>query len=222
MTTDRADDQSTVEDVPASEPVVGAATDDAAADSSHVGGAWFGRLTAMSPSAILLRLMLVVMVVGIAALANAYHRVGHPQGDDFALYLRQARSIFEGNVAQVVADNRFTAIYSGKAPFTPFAYPWGFPLLLSPFVNRWGLDYDRLKWVVVDCLVVWAVLVHGVVRRRIGRPAALAILGLVFTAPAVLKHTDSLLSEFPAAMVVGIVLFAFEDRKSTRLNSSHT
>ena len=48
---------------------------------------------------------------------------------------------------------------------------------LSPFVNRWGLDYDRLKWVVVGCLVVWAVLVHGVVRRRIGRPAALAILG---------------------------------------------
>ncbi|MFZ9628536.1 MAG: hypothetical protein ACO3C1_04205 [Ilumatobacteraceae bacterium] len=202
MTTDHVDDQPTEHD---------ASVDASPGDGGlEADGSAFSRLSSLSASALLLRVMVVVMAIGIAALANAYHRVGHPQGDDFALYLRQARSIFEGNIAQVVADNRFTAIYSGTAPFTPFAYPWGFPLLLSPFVNRWGLDYDRLKWVVVACLVVWAVLVHGVVRRRVGRPAALAIVALVFTAPSVLKHTDSLLSEFPAAMAVGAVLFAFD------------
>lgn len=151
-----------------------------------------------------------VIVACIVVLANGYHRVGHPQGDDFALYLRQAKSIFDGNIAQVVADNRFTAVFSGKDPFTPYAYPWGFPLLLSPFVNRWGLDYDRLKWITVGCLAVWAILVHGVVRRRVGRIAALAVLAGVFTAPAILKHTDSLLSEFPHAMAVGLMLWWFD------------
>lgn len=154
--------------------------------------------------------VLSALVLLIVVLANAYHRVGHPQGDDFALYLRQAQSIFDGNMAQVVADNRFTAIFSGSEPFTPYAYPWGFPLLLSPFVNRWGLDYDRLKWVVVLALAAWAVLVHGVVRRRIGRIGAAAVVLCVFTAPAMLKHTDSLLSEFPHALAVGLVVWWFD------------
>lgn len=156
------------------------------------------------------RAALTAIVVVVLVLADAYHRRGHPQGDDFALYLRQARSIFDGNIAEVVADNRFTALFSGPAPFTPNAYPWGFPLLLSPFVNRFGLDFDRLKWVVVACLAVWVVVLHGVVRRRLGRVAALSVAALVATAPAMLKHTDSLLSEFPAAMSVGFVLFAFD------------
>lgn len=167
---------------------------------------------------------LVAIVVVVVVLADAYHRRGHPQGDDFALYLRQARSIFEGNIAQVVADNRFTAVFSGPGPFTPFAYPWGFPLLLSPFVNRWGLDYDRLKWIVVACLATWVVLAHGVVRRRIGRLAAIAVAALIATAPAMLKHTDSLLSEFPAAMSVGFVLYAFDrlHRKGSTLLTAGT
>ena len=106
------------------------------------------------------------------------HRNGHTQGDDFALYLRQARSLFDGDVAQVVADNRFTVINSAGA-FSPIAYPWGWPLLLSPFVHLWGLDYDRLKLLEVACFCVWLVLVHGIVRRRAGRLLALAVTAVV-------------------------------------------
>lgn len=43
-------------------------------------------------------------------LAIEPHRRGHAQGDDFALYLRQARSIFEGDIGAVVADNRFAVL----------------------------------------------------------------------------------------------------------------
>ena len=107
-------------------------------------------------------------VIGLAAaLALMLHRNGHTQGDDFALYLRQARSLFDGNPAQVVADNRFSVVNSGGA-FSPNAYPWGLPILLAPFVRMWGLDYDRLKIVIVLCFCLWLLLIHGVVRRRIG------------------------------------------------------
>lgn len=158
----------------------------------------------------------LAIVVAVGAVAAALlHRNGHTQGDDFALYLRQARSIFEGNVSQVVADNRFTVINSGGG-FSPYAYPWGFPLLLSPFVHLWGLDYDRLKLVEVACFCVWVVLVHGIVRRRAGRVVALAVAAVIATAPALLAHTDQLLSEFPHAMVVGIFLWWFDRVKLRR------
>lgn len=153
---------------------------------------------------------LAVVAGGIALLANGYHRVGHPQGDDFALYLRQARSLFDGDVAQVILDNRFTVLFSGGTPFTPNVYPWGFPILLSPFVRLWGLDYDRLKVVVVASLVVWLLLVHGVVRRRIGRMSALVVIAAVGTSPLILRHTDSLLSEFPHAAAVAAIVWWFD------------
>ena len=143
-----------------------------------------------------------VVVVG-ALLAILLHRNGHNQGDDFALYLRQARSLFDGDTAQVVADNRFAVLNSDRG-FSPIAYPWGFPLLLAPFVHLWGLDYDRLKLVEVACFCAWIVLAHGIVRRRAGRWVAIAIAAVLATAPALLAHTDQLLSEYPHAMVLAV------------------
>jgi hypothetical protein len=147
-----------------------------------------------------------VVVLAGAVLAMMLHRHGHNQGDDFALYLRQARSIFDGDISQVVADNRFAVLNSGGA-FSPIAYPWGFPLLLAPFVHQWGLDYDRLKLVEVGCFCAWIVLAHGVVRRRLGRGVALAVAAVMATTPMLLLHTDQLLSEFPHAMVLGVWLW---------------
>lgn len=156
----------------------------------------------------------VVVALG-AVLAVALHRNGHSQGDDFALYLRQARSLFDGDPAQVVADNRYAVINSGGA-FSPIAYPWGLPLLLAPFVHTWGLDYDRLKLVIVAAFCVWLVLVHGVVRRRVGRLPALAITLVVATVPVLLVHTDSLLSEFPQAASVAVLIWWLDRIHSRR------
>jgi len=43
----------------------------------------------------------------VAALATSLHRDGHTWGDDFTLYLRQAKGLVDGNVGQVIADNHF-------------------------------------------------------------------------------------------------------------------
>ena len=160
-------------------------------------------------------IVLGAIVAVAAAVAVALHRSGHTQGDDFALYLRQARSLFDGDVAQVVADNRFTVINSGGA-FSPIAYPWGWPLLLSPFVHLWGYDYERLKLLEVAAFCVWLVLIHGIVRRRAGRLLALAVTAVVATAPALLAHTDQLLSEYPHAAVVAAFIWWVD-----RVKASH-
>ncbi len=150
-------------------------------------------------------------VSGIAAVL--LHRTGHTQGDDFALYLRQARSIFDGDIGDVVADNRFTVTNSASG-FSPFVYPWGWPLLLSPFVKLVGYDYAKLKLLEVVAFCVWMVLVHGVVRRRLTRGVALAITAVVATAPALLAHTDQLLSEYPHAAAVGVFIWWMDRMRS--------
>lgn len=153
----------------------------------------------------------LLAVVAVAAVA--LHRNGHTQGDDFALYLRQARSIFDGDIGDVLADNRFTVTNSASG-FSPFSYPWGWPLLLSPFVKFWGYDYDKLKLLEVAAFCVWMVLVHGVVRRRVGRGLAFAITAVVATAPALLAHTDQLLSEYPHAASVGVFIWWLDRLRS--------
>jgi len=148
----------------------------------------------------------VVGLIGIAALAISLHRNGHTQGDDFALYLRQARSIFDGDVGQVIADNRF-AVLNSDSGFSPEGYPWGWPLVLSPFVHLWGLDYDRLKLITVALFVAWVVLLFGIVRRRLGRWAALGVTAVIATSPAYLLHTDQLISEYAFFVSVALVIW---------------
>src|SRR6187431_358115 len=148
----------------------------------------------------------VAGLIGLAVLATALHRNGHTQGDDFALYLRQARSVFEGNVGQVIEDNRF-AVLNSDAGFSPNGYPWVWPLVLSPFVHLWGLDYDRLKMVTVVLFCAWVALLFGIVRRRLGRWPALGVTACVGTAPILLLHTDQLLSEYAYFVAIALVIW---------------
>lgn len=156
---------------------------------------------------------LAVFVVGVAVLAVLLHRNGHTQGDDFALYLRQARSIFDGDIGAVLADNRFAVLNSDDA-FSPLAYPWGWPLLLSPFVHAWGFDFERLKLVEVAIFVTWLVLLHGIAKRRIGAWPALGFIAVIGTAPVFLVHTDQLLTEFPHLAAVAVVIWWYDRIRS--------
>ncbi|MGA7758724.1 MAG: hypothetical protein WCA90_15730 [Ilumatobacteraceae bacterium] len=172
------------------------------------------RTVTLTSSRWLRTVALGVIVIGSGVLAVQLHRNGHTQGDDFALYLRQARSIFDGDIGAVIADNRFAVLNSDPA-FSPLMYPWVWPLVLSPFVNLWGLDFDRLKLVEVAVFMAWLVLLHGIVRRRIGRLAALAIVAVIGTAPLYLAYTDQLLTELPHLAAVAVVIWWY-DRVRTR------
>jgi len=156
------------------------------------------------------------LVFSAGLFAVALHRAGHTQGDDFALYLRQARSLFDGDTAAVVADNRFAVLNSDDG-FSPLAYPWGWPLLLAPFVHIWGFDYDRLKLVEVAAFCIWLILLHGIVRRRLGPIVAFAFVAVFATAPEFLEHTDQLLTEFPHLAAVAAVIWWYD-----RIRANHT
>ena len=166
--------------------------------------------SALRPIRVARAMALGVLIAGIAVLAVQFHRTGHPQGDDFALYLRQARAVFAGNTAEVVADNRF-AVANSDPLFSPDSYPWGFPLLLAPLVRLWGLDYELLKLVEMAVLCLGFVLIHGVVRRRTNAVVAWFVVATLGLSSAYLAHTGNLLSEYPHLLAVVTTIW-FLDR----------
>ncbi|MBK9969508.1 MAG: hypothetical protein IPP16_01785 [Acidimicrobiaceae bacterium] len=150
--------------------------------------------------------MLALSVLVVAA-AVGLHRTGHAWGDDFTLYLRQGQSLLDGNIGQVVADNHFNVDNGARPGFSPYVYPWGFPMLMAPFLRMFGLDFAKLKLVEVACFVVFLWGFHAVVRRRMHRWLAFATVASVGTTLAYLVHTDKLVSEFPYMAGVGLTLW---------------
>ncbi len=150
---------------------------------------------------------LLVLSVAVAGVAVGLHRNGHTWGDDFTLYLRQARSLVDGNVGQVIADNHFNVDNAAKPGFSPYVYPWGFPMLLAPFYRLLGLDYAKLKLIEVACLVGFLWGFHAVVRRRTSQWLAFATVAAVGSTLAYLIHTDMLVSEFPYMAAVSFTLW---------------
>ncbi len=159
-----------------------------------------------------------VLVVLCAAAAIATHSLNIGFGDDYALYLRQARSLLDGDVPRVVGDNAFLVSAKGaETPdFTPTVYPWVTSILMVPFVRLFGhTAFDNLRLAEVFFLCVWVVAFLRLLRTRVPSAAALVITAIVALNTQYLVHTNSVLSEIPYLMLATLLLLLF-DRVSAR------
>jgi hypothetical protein len=155
-------------------------------------------------------LALALVIGAMVALMYASHRSGHWWGDDWALYLRQANSLLDGDPGRVAAQNTFSVEHSVGPPFSPPLYPWGFPFLLAPFVAVLGDDLDRLAIVPVLSAVVFSLCWFDLVRRRLGTPAGFAALLAVPISPLLLGWTELIQSEWPFMAVTALTLVALD------------
>ena len=151
------------------------------------------------------------ILVPVAFVSVALHRHGQGWGDDFALYLRQARSLIDGNIGQVIADNHVNVDSAALPGFSPYVYPWSFPVLLAPFVRLWGLDVDRLKLVEVACWCAFLACWYGVLRRRMSTWLAWTTTAAAGWSLVYLRHTDWILSELPYMAALAATLW-YADR----------
>jgi hypothetical protein len=137
------------------------------------------------------------LVVGaMAAVMFATHRTGHWWGDDWALYLRQADGLVSGHPSRVLTENEFAVTMSRGPAFSPPLYPWGFPLVLAPFVAVWGTDIDRLAIVSVLSACAFACAWHLLARRRIGVTPAMVGTVAITISPLLLGWTELIQSEW--------------------------
>ena len=76
----------------------------------------------------------ISLIIGAASLTR-----GHQWGDDFAWYILQAKSILHGTTDEFMAQSVFTNSQS-TTHLGPLAYPWGYPLILTPAYALKGIS----------------------------------------------------------------------------------
>jgi hypothetical protein len=121
---------------------------------------------------------------------------GHVWPDDFAGYLLQAKSLQTGQMAALIQRNTFMLDHSSFPP-GPVAYPWGFPVLLTPFYTLFGMNPLALKLPGILFYAIFLVSFFYLARTRLPENQALVLTGLFSVLPALLSATDLIQSDIP-------------------------
>ena len=160
-------------------------------------------------NSIFIAILLVSLLVGSSTLTR-----GHEWGDDFASYIMQAQSILAGDMAAFVEHNSFT-IFQSSFQIGPVAYPWGYPLILTPALLLKGLHPLTLKLPglfffagFLTCLYCWT-------KNRLTPPESLLLVSLFAFNPVLIKFLDQILSDIPLLFFTSLGLILV-------LNDKHT
>lgn len=140
--------------------------------------------------------MMTLIIALAAILASCMWKNGHGWGDDFAAYLAQTQSILSGDPSSYAAENRLT-VDESPAGYAPYAYPWGFPILLTPAYVVFGLNVTALRWSLLGLYLLVMPLLFHLFRKRAGIVLSLAIVALCAFNPSLLNFSNSLISDLP-------------------------
>jgi len=99
-------------------------------------------------------------VIGASLLSR-----GHQWGDDFAWYILQAQSIWNGTVDEFMEQSVFTNTQS-TTHLGPLVYPWGYPLILVPVYALKGISPLALKLPALFFYVGFLVCLYFLVKDR--------------------------------------------------------
>ena len=157
--------------------------------------------------------LVIVAVVVIVCRYNQH--AGHDYGDDFSLYIRQAKALTNGQISAVIRQNEFTVTHSSWHSFSPTIYPWGFPLMLAPLYVVWGIDYGVFKLLEAVLFGGALLLLYSIVTKRVGRIGGIVIMTTIGASVAYVSWTDSVLSDIPYLLIVYLTLWLL-DRVRTR------
>jgi hypothetical protein len=159
----------------------------------------------------------LLIATAIALLGVAYLltlRPGQGWGDDFAMYLLQARNLAAGQWSPPAEP-----IYNPHVAFSPEAYPPVFPLMLAPLYRIWGFNLLPMKVEVVVCFLVGLYFWFECLSRQLPfRYAACAILALALS-PYLWQFKDSVLSDLPFLMLCALALCVIQACERNRWRS---
>ncbi len=140
---------------------------------------------------------------------------GHNWGGDFGQYLKHAQNLLSGRnydhgIYFVPQGDPSLDLRAGG--FSPDKYPPGLPLLLSPLIAVWGIDLAALKSLNVIFWALWALIMAGMIRRRLGEPMALLALLFLLSSPWVFTFKQSITSDIPFLFFAFLAVAVYETR----------
>ncbi|MBW2594475.1 MAG: hypothetical protein JRC93_00585 [Deltaproteobacteria bacterium] len=137
-------------------------------------------------------ILLFIIIVLTAAIYLISFRPGHNWGGDFSEYIAQARSISEGHDF----PGEFTGTYVASS-VGPDAYPWGFPLLLSPIYSLFGLNIFAMKVYVSLFFLFSLPVIFLLFKEKLTSVQALLLVTIFALNPEFFYFKDKVLSDIP-------------------------
>jgi len=139
--------------------------------------------------------LIIILVVSIVIGSSQLTR-GHEWGDDFAAYIMQAKSIFNGDMQNLVEHNSIT-IHQSSAQIGPVAYPWGYPLILTPVYAVKGISPLALKLPGLFFFAGFLICIYTWMKNRLTQTESLLFVSLFAFNPLLLHFLDQILSDIP-------------------------
>src|SRR5215216_3990185 len=138
-------------------------------------------------------LLIVVIFTSLLLGASTLTR-GHEWGDDFASYIMQAESISNRTTCEFMEHNSFT-IFESSNQIGPIAYPWGYPLILTPVYALKGMNPLALKLPGLFFYVGFLACLYLLMKTRLTQTESLLIVCLFAFNPLLLGFLDQILSD---------------------------
>ena len=160
---------------------------------------------------ILLGIIGISLVIGVSSLTR-----GHIWGDDFASYIMQAKSIVDGTKDEFVEHNSFT-IFESSNQIGPVAYPWGYPLILTPAYAIKGNHPLTLKLAGLFFYAGFLACLFLLIKTRLGSAESLLITSLFAFNPLLLQFLDLIASDIPFLLFSTLaLLFMMQSKQDNR------
>ena len=158
---------------------------------------------------LLIIILLLSMVIGSSHLTR-----GHEWGDDFASYIMQAKSIWDGDMKSFITRNSIT-IYQSSSQIGPVAYPWGYPLILSPVYAIKGISPLGFKLPGLVFFTGFLICFYLLMRTRLTNTESLLIVSLFAFNPLLLDFLDQILSDIPFLFfsTLALLLIVIENKQ---------
>lgn len=144
-------------------------------------------------------LVLLGVICLSAVLGLSIQRPDHIWGGDFALYVEQAQSLWEGTVQDLWEDTSFSVDESAAHPFSPKLYPWGLPFLLAPVVKVAGLNYGILKIYQLALFLGTLVICFYWLKQHFSETEALVLTSVWALHPVFIMYNNFIISDIPYA-----------------------
>jgi len=141
------------------------------------------------------------LIIGAATLTR-----GHEWGDDFASYIMQAKSILNGTAHEFVEHNSFT-IFESSNQIGPVAYPWGYPLILTPIYFLKGINPLALKLPGLFFYAGFLICLYLLFENRLTPTEDLLLICLFAFNPLLIQFLDQILSDVPFLFFSTLALF---------------
>lgn len=164
---------------------------------------------------------LVALTVFSAVLCALCVHEGHVWGDDFSLYIAQAKSILDGTTANLLQKNVYltdnSEIIEG-GPIGPYLYPVGFPFLLSGIYALKGLDFVAMKFMcVLFFIMALPIVYHLFLIKFDNKKYALLLTSYIALNFAFISFSDNVLSDFPFFFLTVLGIYLIEKNKLNAL-----